>query len=305
MKELSEASDSLFRSARRESGPSSDARARIRAAVAIEVAAGAGAALAGATAAAPTGAKAAAAALFAKVAVPLVVAGVVAGVAVRTMLASPAALPTTTVPAPNEAPLTTSHPSPKKVADIAPSEPSSPSPAVRPNPSASPAPSASASPTPYAYASPIAAAPNVNGYRPDPASVSPAPVQAARPQVAIETAAPSEAVAPSPRQDTLAGELAQVGSIEASLRRGDATSAIAEADAYRQRYPQGLLSNEVRGSRIVAQCMRGDSGAKSAAISFLHEQSSSLLVERVRRACGLVNPKPTVDSNTEEPPHGQ
>jgi hypothetical protein len=135
----------------------------------------------------------------------------------------------------------------------------------------------------------------------------------AAPPAATAAAVPSSAVprdpgaparqarvsANAPPADTLAAELAEVDAIEESLRRGDPSTALALAGAYGRHYPAGALREEATGAGIIAQCRLGRSGAEDAARTYARAHPRSLLVPRIRAACGAY------DSITDERSPGQ
>lgn len=278
-------SEDLFRSARRRLSPTAGDRERVRARIRAKVAAaavgaavtGAAAKAAGATssAGAATGAAGAGAAgagagiagkglslaLLAKIAVPLVIAG--AGLA-----AAPHVIA-------SRAPV-----APAAVAQTAVAAPFAPPPLPAPAPVAVEAlPTVAIVPAVARATSP--AVPRVVTARPAP-SVA-----------ALETDhGPSPAAAPAPSSANEAEEAALVGAIDAALRSGDSAGALRLAADHQRRFPQGVLSEEREGARVVARCMASRSpSASDAATAFLASHPRSPMRARIAATCGTVDSK--------------
>jgi len=82
-------------------------------------------------------------------------------------------------------------------------------------------------------------------------------------------------------------ESALVGSIDAALRHGDAEGALQLAADHQRRFPQGALSEEREGARVVARCMSARSpGASDAAATFLSQHPRSPMRARIVATCG-------------------
>ena len=288
-------SEDLFRSARRGLSPTAGDRERVRARIRAKVAAaavgaavtGAAAKAAGATSSAGAAGAAGAAgvgtagaagagvaakglslAFIAKIAVPIVIAG--AGLAAaphviasRTPVAPLApAVPATVAQA---APVTSAAP-------FTPAAPPAPVPvAIEPLPTVAT--------TTTATTSPFA-----------PRAVAPRPAQ---PVAAAEAArAPSPATARAPSSANEGEEAALVGAIDAALRSGDSAGALRLAADHQRRFPQGVLSEEREGARVVARCMASRSpSASDAASAFLASHPRSPMRARIAATCGTGDSK--------------
>ncbi len=278
-------SEDLFRSARRGLSPSAGDRERVRArirakvgAAAVGVAAtgaaakaagatsGAGAASTGAGAAGAAGAGAAAKglslALLVKIAVPVVMAG--AGLAAAPhVLASRA-------PAAHLAVAPVSAPAPAAPVVL---------PAVVPDVPVAPQESVAVDALPTVVTAPVSP--------PAPRAVAAAPRPV--PPVATSPAA-AAAAAPSPANE--GEEAALVGAIDVALRSGDSAGALRLAADHQRRFPQGVLSEEREGARVVARCMSARSPAASeAASAFLASHPRSPMRARIAATCGTTEPR--------------
>jgi hypothetical protein len=285
----SDDSEALFDADREGSGPSREARARVRGRVMARVArnAGAAAAATAATAAARGAgaasggataglAKGALIAIGWKIALPLALFGAV-GVASATGMVSLRHAPP-------------SSPSSRAETTVTPSAPNRTSSPVAPLAQAAP----SASPVSSARATVPA---------PGPAPAPPAPVSVSvatpRPAPALPKSSQRAPASPLPPTDTLASELARVNTIEDALRGGDPARAAALADDYTRSYPSGAFREEASGERVIALCTASRSRTSTdAAIAFARVHPASLLLPRIRAACGAAYDSVTDDSAT-------
>lgn len=278
-------SEDLFRSARRGLTPSAGDRERVRARIRAKVAAVAvgaavtgaaakaagatsGAAGAGAGAAGIAGAGAGVAtkglslALIAKIAVPIVLAG-------ASIVAAPHVLPSRRATDPVAVALVAVPRSPTEVAAPvgAPAGQSVPS------------------------AVTVAATPSARLPRRADATVhrAPAPVAVATPEAGGTPQAVASAE-PAPLRASAANdgeEAALVGAIDAALRSGDSSGALRLAAEHQRRFPQGVLTEEREGARVVARCSSGRGPAASdAAAAFLTAHPRSPMRARILAACG-------------------
>jgi hypothetical protein len=111
------------------------------------------------------------------------------------------------------------------------------------------------------------------------------PPAAPPPSVVTPLAAPADAPpeAPSTAND---GELALMRSILAALRDGEAARALTLLEEHARRFPQGVLSPERRGLRVVALCEAGQTAlGREERAAFLRVEPDSPLAQRVRSAC--------------------
>jgi hypothetical protein len=131
------------------------------------------------------------------------------------------------------------------------------------------------------------------------AAPAPAPVRAA--PSSRSPAAPRATPTAAASADTLQAELGQVNAIEDALRHGDPGGARGLADDYLANNPRGALREEVTGARAVALCTQERSDdAVAAGAAFVKAHPASLLVPRIRAACGSA-----IDSVTDPSPGGQ
>ena len=109
-------------------------------------------------------------------------------------------------------------------------------------------------------------------------------------------ASPSRTDRPTPQSaaDSNAAEgaelkaaLAVLGRAQQLLAQGRAESALTVLDRFAAHRRGGALWQERRALRIVALCQMGRSSAEREARRFLHQASTSPLVPRLRRVCGL------------------
>jgi hypothetical protein len=140
---------------------------------------------------------------------------------------------------------------------------------------------------PAAEASP-APAPNATALPPM-ASVSPA-VDVAKvvgvPRVR-RTISSSEARAPlAVPHNRLEEETRLLGQVNEALRGGDPVGAQALLDDYDQRFPTGVLREEMQATRVIARCQATPSPfAQEAARQFLMQHPASPLASRVASSC--------------------
>jgi RNA polymerase sigma-70 factor (ECF subfamily) len=72
-----------------------------------------------------------------------------------------------------------------------------------------------------------------------------------------------------------------------ALHAGDAARALAAFDEHARLYPNGFLSEERAGERVLALCDLGRTAeAGAAASAFLAQHPRSPLAARVRSSCG-------------------
>ena len=82
-------------------------------------------------------------------------------------------------------------------------------------------------------------------------------------------------------------EIVLVRAIHSALAERNFARAVALADEYGRRFPQGVLSLEVEGLRVVAQCQAApSSAARALASDFAARHPRAPMVDRVRAACG-------------------
>ncbi len=114
---------------------------------------------------------------------------------------------------------------------------------------------------------------------------------ALRAQAPTETEAKEAPVAPvqrSPGPDSFDQERQLLQSADTALRDGMTGQAVSLLAEHAARFPQGMLSGEREGLRLVARCQSGGSqSAKQAAEAFVARAPKSPISRRVRAACGL------------------
>jgi hypothetical protein len=115
---------------------------------------------------------------------------------------------------------------------------------------------------------------------PEPAPVvTPLPVPVAAPPKPI-------AVSKEPHRDNLEAEMRWVRAADAALRGGDVGLALSLLNQHAHEFPNGVLTEEREGLRVVAGCQGGASPVvERAATRFLQRAPRSLLAGRVRAAC--------------------
>lgn len=92
-------------------------------------------------------------------------------------------------------------------------------------------------------------------------------------------------------EDPLVIELALMHDAQAALGRGDASSALAKVSEHATRFPQGSLTPEREGTRVLALCSAGrNEEARIASKAFLGAYGRSPLAERVRHSCAAESP---------------
>ncbi len=90
----------------------------------------------------------------------------------------------------------------------------------------------------------------------------------------------------NPAPSTLEEETRLLRDADASLRTGDATTALARLDEHAARFPNGILSEERAAERVLALCSLGrTTEARADADRFLRDRPRSPLAARVRTAC--------------------
>ncbi len=255
-------SEDLFRAAKKALSPSMADRDRVRARLALKIGVGAAvatvattsskaaASAAGAGAASAAATKTTAAAgipLFAKIVAPLVIASAVGTVAVAPHVVSRASTTTTTTTATAAATTLAAKPPPPVT-----------------NAKADPAPAAAVSIDDLPNAETSPRAPHVRT----------APKAASRAQPTDDTSEEARA-----REE----EAALALQIDAALRANDMARAARLADEHQRRFPNGLLSEEREGARVLIRC----SSTPSAAIAseFLQAHPRSPMRARILAAC--------------------
>lgn len=257
-------SEDLFRAAKKALSPSMADRDRVRARLALKIGVGAAvatvattsskaaASAAGAGAAGAAATKTTAAAgipLFAKIIAPLVIASAVGTVAVAPHVVSRASTTTTTATATAAATTLAAKPPPPVFTN------------------------AKADPAPAAAAVSIDDLPNAET-SPRAPLVRTAPKAASRAQPTDDTSEEARA-----REE----EAALALQIDAALRANDTARAARLADEHQRRFPNGLLTEEREGARVLIRC----SSTPNAAIAseFLQAHPRSPMRARILAAC--------------------
>ncbi len=157
-----------------------------------------------------------------------------------------------------------------------------------------------AAPTPSPAPEPAAALPRA---APSSPAVSPSPVRASRPSKPLSRRAPRD---PEPQTraqpaaedaSTLAEEARRVGALWNALDRGDATEALALADAYRARFPDGTLQFEARAAALAARCQLGrplDLSERER----VEAGASAAVLKRISAACRKKHDEPKAAAAT-------
>jgi hypothetical protein len=103
------------------------------------------------------------------------------------------------------------------------------------------------------------------------------------------TTASSEARAtPAAPHNRLEEETKLLGQVNEALRAGDPVGAQALLDDYDQRFPAGVLREEMQATRVIARCQATPSPlAQEAARQFLMQHPASPLASRVASSCRL------------------
>lgn len=123
----------------------------------------------------------------------------------------------------------------------------------------------------------------------DVVSTQPAPPLEAT--VSLEPAARSQPPAsrlrgPSGAKSEPAEELTLVRAMQAALRAGDASRALALAAEHAQRFPKGTLVEEREGARAIANCQRAEPAARPPILAaFMQGFGASPYAARVKAAC--------------------
>jgi hypothetical protein len=142
-----------------------------------------------------------------------------------------------------------------------------------------PAPSALKAPATEVKATPLPAAP-VEAEGPAPLALEDLPTL---PSVVPETGSAASKQA----QGSLADEVAQLQKAKLALKGGSPAQALAELNAYAQRFPRPMLGAEATVLRIEALSQSGDKGrAKSLAEGFLVKNPNSPYAARLRTLTG-------------------
>ncbi|HWZ87838.1 MAG TPA: hypothetical protein VNW92_03280 [Polyangiaceae bacterium] len=118
-----------------------------------------------------------------------------------------------------------------------------------------------------------------------PLAPDPEPVATAT-SVPVLPAAKPAVVAREPRHDNLEAEMRWVRAADAALRGGDVGLALSLLNQHAREFPNGALTEEREGLRVVAACQGGASPVvQRAASRFLQRSPRSLMAGRVRAAC--------------------
>src|SRR5450755_79824 len=106
------------------------------------------------------------------------------------------------------------------------------------------------------------------------------------PPVPVTTAPKPIVVSKDSHRDNLEAEMRWVRAADAALRGGDVGLALSLLNQHAHEFPNGVLSEEREGLRVVAACQSGASPVvQRAASRFLQRAPRSLLAGRVRAAC--------------------
>lgn len=117
------------------------------------------------------------------------------------------------------------------------------------------------------------------------------PSTVAAPPIAPASATSAPAVS-APSSRALAAEIASLDDARRAFVAGDATGALRALATYEASFPAGNLRAEAKAMRVEALAASGDRAAAAAAgRSFLLSYPDSPLVERVRAAAGIREPK--------------
>ncbi len=101
------------------------------------------------------------------------------------------------------------------------------------------------------------------------------------------TPAPAEEAPPVRLPDTLADETRLLAEADQALRSGKTSRAVALLDEHASRYPEGALSLERGGERVVALCKLGRVDAPTVR-SYLSSHPNLPLTDRVQQACASI-----------------
>lgn len=124
----------------------------------------------------------------------------------------------------------------------------------------------------------------------------PTPMPAPMETVAAPTPTPTPTVAPAPiaiaaasetKKSSFDDELALMQKAQAALGAGNPQGALALLDEGAKRFPNGALSEERVGMRVLALCEIGRSDARAQAETFLAAHPSAPMAEHIRSACGI------------------
>jgi hypothetical protein len=111
------------------------------------------------------------------------------------------------------------------------------------------------------------------------------PVASSTP-VPVPPAVKPGGIAKEPRRDNLEAEMRWVRAADAALRGGDVGLALSLLNQHAREFPNGALTEEREGLRVVAACQGGASPVvQRAASRFLQRSPHSLMAGRVRAAC--------------------
>ena len=125
---------------------------------------------------------------------------------------------------------------------------------------------------------------------PAPLATSVEPVAQAPEPPAVATVATAATVAPakaSAKKSTLEEELLLMQQAQSALGSGQPGKALVLLDEHAARFPNGTLSEERAGARVLALCALHRGDAKKAGEAFLVAHPTSPLAARVRTACDL------------------
>ncbi|GAC1394795.1 MAG: hypothetical protein NVSMB47_04430 [Polyangiales bacterium] len=143
-----------------------------------------------------------------------------------------------------------------------------------PAPNAPNAPLAPLAPPPPALATATALDPVVAPPEPAPTTVAP-------------LANGANGAKASPKKSTLEDELTLMQQAQSALGAGQPGKALVLLDEHAARFPNGTLSEERAGARVLALCALHRGDARKAGESFLAAHPASPLAARVRVACDL------------------
>ncbi len=117
------------------------------------------------------------------------------------------------------------------------------------------------------------------------APLTPEPAASPAPEP-IATASKPPTVAKETHHDSLEAEMRWVRAADVALRSGDVGLALSLLNQHARECPNGLLTEEREGLRVVAACQGGPSPVvQRAASRFLRRAPRSLIAGRVRAAC--------------------
>jgi hypothetical protein len=117
-----------------------------------------------------------------------------------------------------------------------------------------------------------------------------APAQASPPPAPEPTTAPPEEAAPQKLPSTLADETRLLAEADQALRSGKTSRAMALLDEHASRYPEGALSLERGGERVVALCKLGRIDGVTVR-AYLNSHPNLALAERIQQACASLLPR--------------